>query len=180
MGRGKVELKRIEDKASRQVSFTKRRNGLMKKAHELSVLCDVDLAVFVFSGKNKLYEFSTGNSMPEILRRYEDHKHADEAVRKSVREELMSQYRDVRTADELTHMIQGHLNERKVQQANLTELCQLEEQTDTILQQVRTAKTQLMLGVVKNLQDEQKQLRQEKQLMERDLTNKLPIMDLNN
>jgi len=60
MGRGKVSLKRIEDKNSRQVSFSKRRNGLMKKAYELSVLCDVEVALFVFTGKGKLYEFSSG------------------------------------------------------------------------------------------------------------------------
>nr|GEW76225.1 transcription factor, MADS-box [Tanacetum cinerariifolium] len=60
MGRGKVELKRIEDKTSRQVSFSKRRNGLMKKAYELAELCDVDLALFVFSPRDKLVEFSTG------------------------------------------------------------------------------------------------------------------------
>ncbi|KAL4577098.1 hypothetical protein LXL04_013201 [Taraxacum kok-saghyz] len=59
MGRGKVELKRIEDKSSRQVSFSKRRNGLMKKSYELSVLCEVDVALFIFSGKGRLYEFST-------------------------------------------------------------------------------------------------------------------------
>jgi hypothetical protein len=53
-------LKRIEDKNSRQVSFSKRRNGLMKKAYELSVLCDVEVALFVFTGKGKLYEFSSG------------------------------------------------------------------------------------------------------------------------
>ncbi|GJS42388.1 transcription factor, MADS-box [Tanacetum coccineum] len=60
MGRGKVELKRIEDNGSRHVSFSKRRNGLMKKAHELAVLCDVDIGLFVFSGNNRLYEYSTG------------------------------------------------------------------------------------------------------------------------
>lgn len=61
MGRGKVELKRIEDKSSRQVTFSKRRSGLMKKARELSVLCDVDVALFIFSGRGKLYEFSSGD-----------------------------------------------------------------------------------------------------------------------
>ncbi|GJW53902.1 transcription factor, MADS-box [Tanacetum coccineum] len=60
MGRGKVELKRIEDKTSRQVSFSKRRSGLMKKAYELAELCDVDLALLVFSPRDKLVEFSTG------------------------------------------------------------------------------------------------------------------------
>ncbi|XP_076928972.1 protein VERNALIZATION 1-like [Bidens hawaiensis] len=178
MGRGKVELKRIQDKVSRQVSFTKRRNGLMKKAHELSVLCDVDVAVFVFSGKNRLSEFSTGDSMPEILNRYQDYKQADEAVRKIVREELTLQGRDVRTVDELTRIIQRDLNEHKVQHSDVTELCQLEKQTESVLRQVRTIKTQLMLGVVKNLQEEQKQLRQEKQLMVGEVANELLILEL--
>ncbi|KAI3829429.1 hypothetical protein L1987_03553 [Smallanthus sonchifolius] len=103
--------------------------------------------------------------MTEILNRYQHYKHADEAVRRTVREELTLRYRDVRTADELTQMIQRHLNEHKVQQSDVTELCELEKQTESILEQVRTKKTQLMSGVVKNLQEEQKQLRQEKHLM---------------
>ncbi|KAM3753777.1 hypothetical protein ACB098_03G118000 [Castanea mollissima] len=61
MGRKKVVLKRIEDKSSRQVTFSKRRSGLIKKARELSVLCDVEIALFVFSSRGKLYEFSSGN-----------------------------------------------------------------------------------------------------------------------
>ncbi|KAG5534694.1 hypothetical protein RHGRI_022728 [Rhododendron griersonianum] len=68
MGRRKLELKTIEDKSSRQVTFSKRRSGLMKKARELSVLCDVEIAVFVFSGGGKLYEFCTGDRL------FEEHK----------------------------------------------------------------------------------------------------------
>lgn len=61
MGRGRVELKRIENKINRQVTFSKRRNGLLKKAYELSVLCDAEVALIVFSSRGKLYEFgSTG------------------------------------------------------------------------------------------------------------------------
>lgn len=61
MGRKKVEIKRIEDKSSRQATFSKRRNGLMKKAKQLSVLCDVDVAVLVFSSRGRLFEFSSTN-----------------------------------------------------------------------------------------------------------------------
>lgn len=53
-------MKRIEDKSNRQVTFSKRRTGLMKKARELSVLCDVDVAVHIFSGRGRLYEFTSG------------------------------------------------------------------------------------------------------------------------
>jgi MADS-box transcription factor len=59
MGRGKVQLKRIENKINRQVTFSKRRSGLLKKAHEISVLCDAEVALIIFSTKGKLYEFAT-------------------------------------------------------------------------------------------------------------------------
>ncbi|KAL3647406.1 MADS-box protein agl42 [Castilleja foliolosa] len=59
MVRGKVEMKRIENASSRQVTFSKRRNGLLKKAYELSVLCDAEVALIIFSQKGRLYEFSS-------------------------------------------------------------------------------------------------------------------------
>lgn len=59
MVRGKVQMKRIENEANRQVTFSKRRNGLLKKAYELSVLCDAQVAVIAFSQKGRPYEFSS-------------------------------------------------------------------------------------------------------------------------
>ncbi|RHN74250.1 putative transcription factor MADS-type1 family [Medicago truncatula] len=59
MGRGRVQLKKIENKINRQVTFSKRRSGLLKKAHEISVLCDAEVALIVFSNKGKLYEYSS-------------------------------------------------------------------------------------------------------------------------
>ncbi|CAF1701408.1 hypothetical protein YC2023_036916 [Brassica napus] len=59
MGRGRVEMKLIENKINRQVTFSKGRNGLMKNAYELSVLCDVEVALIVFSSCGKLYEFGS-------------------------------------------------------------------------------------------------------------------------
>lgn len=59
MGRGKVVVERIENKVNRQVTFSKRRNGLLKKAYELSVLCDVDVALIIFSTRGKLFEFGS-------------------------------------------------------------------------------------------------------------------------
>ena len=59
MGRGRVEMKLIENKINRQVTFSKGRNGLMKNAYELSVLCDAEVALIVFSSRGKLYEFGS-------------------------------------------------------------------------------------------------------------------------
>lgn len=58
MGRGKIEIKRIENTTNRQVTFCKRRNGLLKKAYELSVLCDAEVALVVFSSRGRLYEYA--------------------------------------------------------------------------------------------------------------------------
>ncbi|WVZ92008.1 hypothetical protein U9M48_038107 [Paspalum notatum var. saurae] len=60
--RGRVELRRIEDRTSRQVRFSKRRSGMFKKAHELSVLCDAQVALVVFSPAGRLYAFASAGS----------------------------------------------------------------------------------------------------------------------
>ncbi|KAL3643566.1 Floral homeotic protein AGAMOUS [Castilleja foliolosa] len=60
-GRGKIEIKRIENTTNRQVTFCKRRNGLLKKAYELSVLCDAEVALIVFSTRGRLYEYSNNS-----------------------------------------------------------------------------------------------------------------------
>lgn len=70
MGRVKLQIKRIENTTNRQVTFSKRRNGLIKKAYELSVLCDVDVAVMMFSPSGRVSLFSGNKSIEEILGRY--------------------------------------------------------------------------------------------------------------
>lgn len=57
MGRKKLEIKRIEDNNSRLVTFSKRRSGLIKKARQLSVLCDAKIAALIVSNRGKLYQF---------------------------------------------------------------------------------------------------------------------------
>ncbi|KAM0921165.1 hypothetical protein ACQ4PT_007057 [Festuca glaucescens] len=68
-GRGRIEIKRIENTTNRQVTFCKRRNGLLKKAYELSVLCEAEVALIVFSGRGRLYEYSN-NSVKATIERY--------------------------------------------------------------------------------------------------------------
>ncbi|KAG6775966.1 hypothetical protein POTOM_019468 [Populus tomentosa] len=59
MAREKIKIKKIDNVAARQVTFSKRRRGLFKKAEELSVLCDVEVAVIIFSATGKLFEYSS-------------------------------------------------------------------------------------------------------------------------
>ncbi|KAH7027421.1 uncharacterized protein B0I36DRAFT_364624 [Microdochium trichocladiopsis] len=72
MGRRKIEIKAIKDDRNRSVTFLKRKGGLFKKAHELSVLCSVDVAVFIFGQNKKLYEYTSGD-MRELMVRYNYH-----------------------------------------------------------------------------------------------------------
>ena len=57
MGRRKIEIKMVKDANTRQVTFSKRRTGLFKKANELSILCGSEVAIVVFSPGSKPYSF---------------------------------------------------------------------------------------------------------------------------
>ncbi|XP_010498675.1 PREDICTED: agamous-like MADS-box protein AGL104 [Camelina sativa] len=70
MGRVKLEIKRIENTTNRQVTFSKRRNGLIKKAYELSVLCDIDIALIMFSPSNRLSLFSGKTRIEDVFTRF--------------------------------------------------------------------------------------------------------------
>ena len=59
MGRGKIVIKRIDNSTSRQVTFSKRRNGLLKKARELSILCDAEVGLIIFSSTGRLYDYAS-------------------------------------------------------------------------------------------------------------------------
>uniref|UniRef100_A0A0A8XS65 MADS-box domain-containing protein n=1 Tax=Arundo donax TaxID=35708 RepID=A0A0A8XS65_ARUDO len=77
MGRGRSEIKRIDNPTQRQSTFYKRRDGLFKKARELAVLCDVDLLLLLFSASGKLYHYlsPTVPSIKEFVERYEAATH---------------------------------------------------------------------------------------------------------
>ncbi|KAJ4877984.1 AGAMOUS-like 30 [Raphanus sativus] len=53
MGRVKLKIKKLENTNGRQATFAKRKNGILKKANELSILCDIDLILLMFSPAGK-------------------------------------------------------------------------------------------------------------------------------
>ncbi|KAL0314951.1 UNVERIFIED_CONTAM: Agamous-like MADS-box protein [Sesamum angustifolium] len=71
MGRVKLQIKKIENTTNRQVTFSKRRNGLIKKAYELSVLCDVDVALIMFSPSGRYLQRALGKLKSEADRNYQ-------------------------------------------------------------------------------------------------------------
>ncbi|XP_049390381.1 agamous-like MADS-box protein AGL104 [Solanum stenotomum] len=70
MGRAKIEIKRIENKTNRGVTYSKRRKGLIKKAYELSVLCDTDVALLMFSPTGRLTSFSPKQRIEDVFSRF--------------------------------------------------------------------------------------------------------------
>ncbi|KAL7000221.1 hypothetical protein U1Q18_001369, partial [Sarracenia purpurea var. burkii] len=59
MGRNKLSVRRIENPASRQIIYSKRKDGIVKKANELSVLCDTDVGLIMFSPTGRLTSFAS-------------------------------------------------------------------------------------------------------------------------
>ncbi|GAA99361.1 uncharacterized protein L969DRAFT_93821 [Mixia osmundae IAM 14324] len=79
MGRRKIQILPLQDDRNRAVTFQKRKNGLMKKAYELSVLCSCDVAVIVFNQNGKLYQFASNGHIDDIMLHYADSKEAFES-----------------------------------------------------------------------------------------------------
>ncbi|KAL5739301.1 hypothetical protein ACOSP7_028219 [Xanthoceras sorbifolium] len=160
MGRGRVELKRIENKINRQVTFAKRRNGLLKKAYELSVLCDAEVALIIFSNRGKLYEFCSTSSMLKTLERYQKCSYGAVEVNKPAKE-LESSYREylkVKARFEGLQRTQRNLLGEDLGPLNSKELEQLERQLESSLKHVRSTKTQYMLDQLADLQNKEQLL----------------------
>ncbi|TPP60262.1 Myocyte-specific enhancer factor 2B [Fasciola gigantica] len=77
MGRKKIQIKPISDEKTRLVTFAKRKNGLFKKAYELSVLCQCEIAIVVFTKSNRLHQYAS-RTIDHALRRREAHARANE------------------------------------------------------------------------------------------------------
>ncbi|XP_042440010.1 MADS-box transcription factor 50-like isoform X1 [Zingiber officinale] len=117
MGRRKTEMKRIENAARRKVTFSKRRSSLLKKAYELSVLCDVEVGLIVFSSLGKLYEFSS-SSIQSTVARYTERSRGD-------------------TSDSIMEQIQFYrVQQRKMEADYLSSFSKTMEQLETSKKQL--------------------------------------------
>ncbi|XP_076914416.1 agamous-like MADS-box protein FUL-L isoform X2 [Bidens hawaiensis] len=168
MGRGKVTLKRIENKINRQVTFCKRRSGLLKKAHEISVLCDADVALIIFSTKGKLCEYATYSS---ILERYE--RHSSETQHTSITNDPQGIWTlgnvKLKAKLELLQKTQRHLMGEELDSLSLKELHSYEQQIDTALRHIRLTKNQLMLKSISQLQKKDKDMQDQNTLLSKQI-----------
>ncbi|KAL4354124.1 hypothetical protein GQ457_06G040700 [Hibiscus cannabinus] len=168
MGRVKVEVKRIPDKKRRQVTFSKRKNGLIKKAGDLAVLCDVEVALFIISSTGIPYQFSTAPSLRQILERYVRHVEEEAAICNIVNEaKTHDGLKDINgEGGRLLEMVERQLEGEYIELLNITQLIQLENQLSYLLRETRKRKTQVLMDTVAAMNDKAKQLRQENDAME--------------
>ncbi|XP_031091376.1 agamous-like MADS-box protein MADS3 isoform X2 [Ipomoea triloba] len=160
MGRGRVELKRIENKINRQVTFSKRRNGLLKKAYELSVLCDAEVAVIIFSSRGKLYEFgSSSYGITKTLERYQNcsfnpQENCIEREPQNWPHEVIK----LKAKYESLQRTQRHLLGEDLGPLSIKELQNLEKQLEIALAQTRQRKTQVMMEQMEELRRKERHL----------------------
>lgn len=164
MVRGKTEMKRIENATSRQVTFSKRRNGLLKKAFELSVLCEAEVALIVFSTRGKLFEFSNSSSIMKTIERYEKKskvqrtkaggsgKQADNEM--DLEEEIFDTERQ---KERLTLSLRKLMAE-DVDSLTVDELIETEEKLEQSLCRIRARKNELFKDEIAKLKVEEKEM----------------------
>ncbi|XP_074582132.1 agamous-like MADS-box protein AGL11 [Curcuma longa] len=162
MGRGKIEIKRIENNTSRQVTFCKRRNGLLKKAYELSVLCDAEVALIVFSSRGRLYEYSNNNSTKTTIERYK--KACANTSNASCTIDTNSQQYFQQESAKLRHQIQilqnanKHLMSESLSSLSVKELKQLENRLERGITRIRSKKHELLFAEIEYMQKKEVEL----------------------
>ncbi|KAK7258267.1 hypothetical protein RIF29_32853 [Crotalaria pallida] len=163
MGRGKIEIKRIENTTNRQVTFCKRRNGLLKKAYELSVLCDAEVALIVFSSRGRLYEYSN-NNIRSTIDRYR--KACSDNSSTSTATEINAQYYQQESAKlrQQIQMLQNsnrHLMGDALSTLTVKELKQLENRLERGITRIRSKKHEMLLAEIEYLQKREIELENE-------------------
>ncbi|CAL5012634.1 unnamed protein product [Urochloa decumbens] len=152
MGRGKIEIKRIDNATSRQVTFSKRRSGLLKKAKELAILCDAEVGLIVFSSTGRLYDFAS-TSMKSVIERYSEAKE-DHHQTMSASAEAKLWQREAGSLRQQLHNLQEHHRQLLGQQLSgldVKDLQNLENKLELSLRNIRMKKDQLMIDQIQEL-----------------------------
>ncbi|GER52515.1 MADS-box transcription factor 27 [Striga asiatica] len=146
MGRGKIEIKKIENINSRQVTFSKRRSGLIKKAKELAVLCEAQVAVIIFSGTGKLYQFASSR-MEQILARYSNSNNPElvPVEQAQFQKNESAEINDLKDEIERLKSMQRWMLGKELEGLNYNELHNLEQQLAEGIISVKDKKEKVLL-----------------------------------
>ncbi|PON98323.1 MADS-box transcription factor [Trema orientale] len=161
MTRQKIEIKKIDNITARQVTFSKRRRGLFKKAQELSTLCDAEMALIVFSSTGKLYDYSS-SSMQKVIER---HNFQSEHPAKSSQPSLDELERYASLSKELAEKTTEirQMKGEKLEDLGLDELKRLEKLVEAGLGRVIETKDDRILKEINSLKRKGVQLLEDNQ-----------------
>ncbi|CAL1372202.1 unnamed protein product [Linum trigynum] len=173
MAREKIKIRKIDNVTARQVTFSKRRRGLFKKAEELAVLCDAEVALLVFSATGKLFDYSS-SSMKGILARYSLHANNLNKPQQPSLELQLENSNYIRLSKEVsekTHQLR-QLRGEDLNGMSIEELHQLERKLDSGLQRVIETKSDKIKNEISSLETKGAQLLEEN----RELKQKVMMM----
>ncbi|KAG7539975.1 Transcription factor MADS-box [Arabidopsis thaliana x Arabidopsis arenosa] len=162
MGRGKIVIQRIDDSTSRQVTFSKRRKGLIKKGKELAILCDAEVGLIIFSSTGKLYDFAS-SSMKSVIDRYNKSKIEQQQLMNPASEVKFWQ-REAAVLRQELHALQENHRQMMGEQLNglsVNELNSLENQLEISLRGIRMKKEQMLTQEIQELSQKRNLIRQE-------------------
>ncbi|EER88077.1 MADS-box transcription factor 55 [Sorghum bicolor] len=163
MARERREIRRIENAAARQVTYSKRRRGLFKKAEELAVLCDADVALVVFSATGKLSQFAS-TSMNHIIDKYSTHsKNLGKSHQQSPIDLNIEQSKYTGLNEQLAEATHGlrQMRGENLEGLSVEELHQMERKLEAGLHRVLSTKDQLFTQQISELQQKGTQLEDE-------------------
>jgi len=152
MGRGKIVIRRIDNSTSRQVTFSKRRNGLLKKAKELSILCDAEVGLIIFSSTGRLYEFSSTN-MKAVIDRYGKAKEEQIGTNNATSELMLWQREAASLRQQLHNLQESHkqLMGEELSGLGVRDLQSLESHLEMSLRSIRMRKDHILKSEIEEL-----------------------------
>uniref|UniRef100_J3MPS9 MADS-box domain-containing protein n=1 Tax=Oryza brachyantha TaxID=4533 RepID=J3MPS9_ORYBR len=180
MARGKVQLRRIENPVHRQVTFCKRRAGLLKKARELSVLCDADIGIIIFSAHGKLYDLATTGTMEELIERYksascEQPNNGCGDHRMDPKQEAMVLKQEINLLQKGLRYIYGN---RANEHMTVEELNALERYLEIWMYTIRSAKMQIMIQEIQALKSKEGMLKAANEILQEKIVEQNGLIDV--
>lgn len=175
MVRPRIQIKKIEKIAARQVTFSKRRKGLIKKAQELSTLCDAEIGLIVFSSSGKLHEFSTSR-VTQVIQKYIRHtgKLTDQLDPSSVSEPsymLEEDYAFLRKEVDEKNRELSQMKGEDLEGLGIEELSKLERQIEKSYARICRLKDEKLQQMITDLKRKKNILVEKNGDMEQQITN---------